>query len=138
MIEDSYHQPFLDAGIVNETKVQRVKFGNKLIKESSFPIDAIYNEDIDYIRSIDNKTKKNPRPVKIKFLTEDGVLKQMILKPVEFDDIAQTIVHVKFEKMSNMRGINHPYSLIEKREFIIDVEKHRKELENKRNIIRMD
>jgi len=27
--------------------------------------------------------------------------------------------------MSNMRGINNPYSKIEKREFLIDVEKHR-------------
>jgi hypothetical protein len=85
MIEDAYHQPFLDAGIVNETKVQRVKFGNKLIKESTFPIEAIYNGDIDYIKSIDKAKQQNPRPVKIKFLTEDGVLKQMILKPVEFD-----------------------------------------------------
>jgi hypothetical protein len=53
MIEDAYHQPFLDAGIVNETKVQRVKFGNKQIKESTFPIEAIYNGDIDFIRSVD-------------------------------------------------------------------------------------
>ncbi len=71
---------------MNETKVQRVKFGNKLIKESSFPIDAIYNEDVDYIRSIDNRKQQNPRPVKIKFVTEEGVLKQMILKPVEFEN----------------------------------------------------
>jgi hypothetical protein len=55
MIDESYHQPFLDAGIVNETKVQRVKFGNKQIKESLFPIDAIYNEKIDFIRSVDEQ-----------------------------------------------------------------------------------
>jgi hypothetical protein len=50
-----------------------------------FPIEAIYNGDIDFIRSVDKVKQQNPRPVKIKFLTEDGVLKQMILKPVEFD-----------------------------------------------------
>jgi len=36
----------------------------------------------------------------------------------------------KFEKMSTMRGINNPYSLIEKREFFIDVEKRRRDKEN--------
>jgi hypothetical protein len=43
---------------------------------------------------------------------------------------------MKFEKMSIMRGIDNPYSLMQKREFFIDVEKHRREQENNRNIIR--
>jgi hypothetical protein len=67
-------------------------------------------------------------------VTEEGVLKQMILKPVEFDNQATVAMEMKFEKMSTMRGINNPYSLIEKREFFIDVEKHRRDQENKRNI----
>ena len=45
---------------------------------------------------------------------------------------------MKFQKLSNMRGISNPYSLIEKREFIIDVEKHRKEQENKLNILKIE
>jgi hypothetical protein len=71
-------------------------------------------------------------------VTEEGVLKQMILKPVEFDNQATVAMEMKFEKMSTMRGINNPYSLIEKREFFIDVEKHRRDQENKRNISRIE
>jgi len=47
-------------------------------------------------------------------------------------------MEMKFEKMTTMRGINNPYSLIEKREFFIDVEKHRRDQENKRNVIRIE
>lgn len=138
LIEESFHQPFLDAGIVNETKVQRVKFGNTVIKESTFPIDAIFNEHIDSVRSVDTKKQQNPRPVKIKFLTENGVLQQIILKPVEFDNITSSILLEKFQKMSNMRGINNPYSLIERREFVIDVKKLRKEKEMQKNFMKME
>ena len=92
MIEESYHQPFLEAGIVNETKVQTIKFGNKLIKESTFPIEAIYNEHIDYVKHLDNLNQRNPRPVKIKFLTEQGAIKQIILKPADFDNLAESIL----------------------------------------------
>ena len=109
MIEESYHQPFLEAGTVNETKVQTIKFGNKLIKESTFPIDAIYNEHIDFVRHVDTINQGNPRPVKIKFLTEQSAIKQIILKPVDFDNVTSSILQQKFEKMSNMRGINNPY-----------------------------
>jgi hypothetical protein len=41
---------------------------------------------------------------------------------------------MKYEKLTSLRGIKNPYSLLEKREFIIDVEKHRKEQENKKYI----
>jgi prephenate dehydratase len=40
--------------------------------------------------------------------------------------------------MSNMRGINNPYSKIEKREFFIDVEKHRKEQQIQKNIAKLE
>jgi hypothetical protein len=69
--------------------------------------------------------QENPRPIKLKLFYQNDDLKEVIIKPIQFDNQTLNAIRAKFQKIAMMRGSKNPYSLIEAKEFTLNVEKHR-------------
>ena len=73
-----------------------VKFGNKPIRESNIPMEVIYSEQFEKIRKIDREKEQNLRPVKMKFIQENGELSFVKLEPLAFENAVFENIKSKF------------------------------------------
>ena len=80
-----------------------IQFASKPIHESEIPMEVLYSRHVDKVRKIDKDKEQNPRPIKMKFIQENGELSYVKLEPMAFENAVFENIKLKFQSYSMMR-----------------------------------
>ena len=89
-------------------------------------MEVLYSSHVDNVRKIDKDKEQNPRPIKMKFIQENGELSYVKLEPMPFENLVYENIKLKFEAYSMMREQRKPFYAIEPKEYIVHLKNKEK------------
>ena len=66
-------------------------------------MEVLYSSHVDKVRKIDTDKEQNPRPIKMKFIQENGELSYVKLEAMAFENAVFENLKLKFQSYSMMR-----------------------------------
>lgn len=89
-------------------------------------MEVLYSSHVDNVRKIDKDKEQNPRPIKMKFIQENGELSYVKLEPMAFENVVFENIKLKFQSYSMMREQRKPFHGIEPKEYIVHLKNQEK------------